>query len=195
MYSALAAWAVAKKLGMSDDAIKKGLENIQPVAGRMQWLAGVNGSTIIDDSYNASPDAVKLALEALYETDAPQKIAVLGNMNELGDFSKQAHEEIGALCDPKQLELVVTIGPDANAYLAPAASAQGCKVHGFDSPYDAGKFLKPIIKKGAVVLVKGSQNKVFAEETIKSLLADPADVAKLVRQSPDWMKIKKKAFK
>ena len=195
MYSALAAWAVAKKLGMSEDAIKKGLENIQPVAGRMQRLAGVNGSTIIDDSYNASPDAVKLALESLYSLDSPQKIAVLGNMNELGDYSKEAHEEIGDLCDPKQLELVVTIGPDANTFLAPAASAQGCKVHSFDSPYDAGEFLKPIIKKGAVVLVKGSQNKVFAEESIKSLLADPADAAKLVRQSKDWMKIKKKAFK
>lgn len=194
MYSALAASAVAKKLGMSEEAIKKGLASIQPVSGRMQRLAGINGSTIIDDSYNASPDAVKLALEALYAAPAPQKIAVLGNMNELGDYSKQAHQEIGDLCDPKQLELVMTIGPDANKYLAPAASAKGCKVHSFYSPYDAGDFLKPIIKKGAVVLVKGSQNKVFAEETIKSLLADPADASKLVRQSKDWMKIKKKAF-
>ncbi len=194
IYSALAASAVARKLGMNAGAIEKGLENIKPVPGRMQRLAGVNGSTIIDDSYNASPNAVKLALNTLYETEAPQKIAVLGNMNELGDYSKKAHEEIGDLCDPKQLELVVTIGPDANKYLAPAASAKECRVHSFDSPYDAGDFLKPVIKKGAVVLVKGSQNKVFAEEAIKSFLADPADVAKLVRQSEDWMKVKKKAF-
>lgn len=194
MYSALAASAVAQKLEMSADDIKKGLKNIQPVAGRMQRLAGINDSTIIDDSYNASPEAVKLALDALYSMDAQQKIAVLGNMNELGDYSKKAHQEIGALCDPRQLELVVTIGPDANKYLAPAASANGCKVHSFDSPYDAGDYLKPIIKKGAVILVKGSQNKVFAEEAIKSLLADPADAARLVRQSEDWMKVKTKAF-
>jgi UDP-N-acetylmuramoyl-tripeptide--D-alanyl-D-alanine ligase len=193
-YSALAASAVAAKLGMDAETIKKSLGKIEPVPGRMQRLAGKNDSTIIDDSYNASPDAVKLALDTLYSLDASQKIAVLGNMNELGDYSKKAHEEIGNYCDPKQLELVVTIGPDANEYLAAAASAKGCKVHSFDSPYDAGGYLKPIIKKGAVILVKGSQNKVFAEETIKSLLADPADASKLVRQSKDWMKIKKKAF-
>lgn len=193
-YSALAAVAVAKKLGMDDTAIQKGLLNIQPVAGRMRKLAGINGSTIIDDTYNSSPDAVKMALDNLYSYAAPQKIAVLGNMNELGHFSKTAHQDIGAYCDPKQLELVVTIGPDANEYLAPAASKAGCKVHSFDSPYDAGEFLKPIIKKGAIILIKGSQNKVFAEETTKCLLADPADAAKLVRQGDSWMKIKRKAF-
>jgi hypothetical protein len=52
-----------------------------------------------------------------------------------------------------------------------------------------------MIEKGAVVLVKGSQNKVFAEEAIKSLLANPKDAEKLVRQSPHWIKIKKAAFK
>ncbi|HET7827881.1 MAG TPA: cyanophycin synthetase, partial [Candidatus Saccharimonadales bacterium] len=162
---------------------------------RMQILLCVNGSTIIDDSYNASPAAVKLALDYLYEIDSPQKIAVLGNMNELGSFSESAHIEIGKYCDPKQLALVITIGPDANKYLAPSASAMGCKVHEFDSPYTAGEYLKPILQKGAAVLVKGSQNGVFAEETVKLLLANPADVNKLVRQSTDWLKIKQKAFK
>jgi UDP-N-acetylmuramoyl-tripeptide--D-alanyl-D-alanine ligase len=193
-YSALAAIAVAQKLGLDDGKIKTGLKNIKPVAGRMQELAGINGSLIIDDSYNASPEAVKLALDALYETKAPQKIAVLGNMNELGDYAKAAHEEIGRYCDPKQLELVVTLGPDANQYLAPAAEAKGCKVESFDSPYDAGDFLKPLIKPGAAILVKGSQNKVFAEETVKLLLGNPQDAVKLVRQSDNWMAIKNKAF-
>jgi UDP-N-acetylmuramoyl-tripeptide--D-alanyl-D-alanine ligase len=193
-YSALAAIAVAQKLGLDDGKIKTALKNIKPVAGRMQELAGINGSLIIDDSYNASPEAVKLALDALYETKSPQKIAVLGNMNELGDYAKAAHEEIGRYCDPKQLELVVTLGPDANQYLAPAAEAKGCKVESFDSPYDAGDFLKPLIKPGAAILVKGSQNKVFAEETVKLLLANPQDSVKLVRQSDNWMAIKNKAF-
>lgn len=194
-YSILAASAVAHKLGMQPSDIQKGLKNIRPVPGRMQKLKGIKDSTIIDDSYNSSPEAVKLALDTLYEFESPQKIAVLGNMNELGDYAKAAHEEIGNYCDPKQLELVVTIGPEANKYLAASAEAKGCKVQRFDSPYEAGEYIKTIVKSGAVILVKGSQNKVFAEETIKSLLADPSDATKLVRQSPDWMKIKKKAFR
>lgn len=194
-YSLLAAAAVALKLGMEPTDISKSIKNIKPVPGRMQRLAGLNGSTIIDDSYNASPAAVKLALDALYAIKAPQKIALLGNMNELGDASSTAHRDIGNYCDPKQLALVVTLGPAANQYLAPAAEAKGCTVKAFDSPYAAGDYLKMQLQPGTVVLVKGSQNKVYAEEAIKSLLTNPADTAKLVRQTPNWLKIKQKAFK
>lgn len=194
-YSRIAAAAVATKLGMDKNQIKDGLKNVKPPSGRMQRLAGVNNSVIIDDSYNSSPDAVKLALNTLYELKAPQKIALLGNMNELGDYAKKAHKEIGEYCDPKKLDLVVTLGPEANQYLAPAAEAAGCVVQKFDSPYEAGEYIKDRIKNGAAILVKGSQNKVFAEEAIKSFLTDPTDTKKLVRQSENWLKIKRKAFK
>jgi len=194
-YSSLAAAAVAVKLGLPQEDIATGLGDVKPYAGRMQRLKGINDSIIIDDSYNASPAAMKLALDELYGMKAPQKIALLGNMNELGDYAKQAHQEIGEYCDPKQLQVVVTLGPEANQYLAPAAQAKGCQVKSFDSPYNAGEYIKSVIKDKAVVLVKGSQNKVFAEEAIKSLLADKADESKLVRQSTDWLKIKQEAFK
>jgi len=194
LYSRLAAVAVAKKIGLDNNQVAIGLAQVAPPAGRMRRLPGINDSTIIDDSYNASPESMKLALDYLYSQKAKQKIAVLGNMNELGDYSKQAHEEIGKYCDPKQLELVVTIGPEANQYLAKAAEAQGCRVERFDNPYKAGEFIKPLVKPGAVILVKGSQNKVFAEEAIKSLLANPDDISKLVRQSDEWMGIKNRAF-
>jgi UDP-N-acetylmuramyl pentapeptide synthase len=195
LYSILAAIAVAHKLGLPSGKIKEGVARIKPVAGRMQRLLGVNGSLIIDDTYNASPEAVKAALQTLYRLQAPQKIAVLGNRTELGRYSQAEHEAIGKLCDPKQLDLVVTIGPDANKYLALAAEAKGCKVATFDNPYTAGEYLKPLIQKGAVILAKGSQNGVFAEETAKLILANPNDSTKLVRQSQEWLKIKKKAFK
>jgi UDP-N-acetylmuramyl pentapeptide synthase len=126
---------------------------------------------------------------------ATQKIAILGNMNELGDYSKSSHIEVGAYCDPKQLDLVVTIGPDANQYLAPAAVEQGCLVKTFDDPYAAGEFVKTEVKAGAVLLAKGSQNNVYAEEAIRSLLANPNDANRLVRQSPAWQKVKRKNFK
>jgi UDP-N-acetylmuramoyl-tripeptide--D-alanyl-D-alanine ligase len=195
LYSVLAATAVAAQLGMNPVDIETGLHEIKPVSGRMQRLRGIKDSVIIDDSYNASPRATIAALDTLYRIKSPQRIAVLGNMNELGEFSKAEHEKVGKHCDPKKLDLVVTIGPDANKYLAPAANAKKCKVLAFEDPYSAGRHLRSVIKKDAVILVKGSQNKVFAEETAKLILADLDDSSKLVRQTAYWLKVKRKAFK
>jgi UDP-N-acetylmuramoyl-tripeptide--D-alanyl-D-alanine ligase len=194
LYSICAAAAVAHQLGLPPEAIDEGIRAIPPVSGRMQHLNGLNGATIIDDTYNASPEACIAALDTLYRLEAKHKIAVLGNMNELGHFAKLEHSRVGDYCDPAQLDLVLTIGPEANTYLAPAATAKGCKVKSFEDPYSAGEFLKPLMRKGTAVLVKGSQNRVFAEETVKLILADPADAAKLVRQDEHWLKIKRKAF-
>lgn len=194
LYSATLAAAVADKLGLSTGQIKKGITKLKPVSGRMQRLKGLKDSLILDETYNASPEAVKSALDSLYMINAPQKIAILGNMNELGHYSEASHREIGEYCDPKQLDLVVTIGPDANEYLAPAAVEQGCLVKTFTDPYSAGEFVKSELKTGAVILAKGSQNKVYAEEAIKALLANPNDFNRLVRQSPDWLKKKQKNF-
>lgn len=194
LFSLAAAIAVADRLGVSSDDIIAGLTHVKPVSGRMQLLKGILGSSIIDDTYNASPEAAKAALETLYRIDAPQKIALLGNMNELGTFSAAAHTELGQFCDSTQLSEVLTLGPDANTYLAPAAEKQGCKVTQFTSPYDAGFYLKKAIKDGAVILVKGSQNQVYAEEAVKLILADPHDAVKLVRQGPSWIKKKAQNF-
>lgn len=189
-----AAALVASELGLSPTQIAAGVAKVRPFAGRMQLLKGIKNSTIIDDSYNASPLAVKAALETLLSINAPQRIALLGNMNELGDTSKQAHEQIGKMCDPKKLDLVVTLGPDANKYIAAVAEKNGCQVLRADSPYKAGRVIEQHLKDGAYVLIKGSQNGVFSEEAIKPLLADPADVSKLVRQTKFWLTKKHQAF-
>lgn len=194
MYAVLATIVLGRELGLKPTQILEGIKAITPVSGRLRRLRGINGSMIIDDTYNASPEAVKFGLETLYKLDAPQKIAVLGNMNELGTMSAEAHKQIGELCDPAQLNLVVTIGPDANKYLAPAAKNKGCTVQSFDDPYSAGEYLQGKIEANAVIFAKGSQNGVFAEEAVKKLLADPEDASKLVRQSPYWLKIKQQQF-
>jgi UDP-N-acetylmuramyl pentapeptide synthase len=190
----LAAACAADMLGVKHVAISKGLAELQPFAGRMQILPGIKNSTVIDDTYNASPLAVRAALDVLYAARTGQRIAILGSMNELGDYSRIAHQEAGEYCDPKKLDVVITIGKDAKKWLAPAARERGCKVHTFDSPYDAGSYVSGKLEKGAVVLAKGSQNGVFAEEAIKPLLSDPTDVAKLVRQSPYWLTKKQQQF-
>lgn len=195
LYSVLAALILGNELGLTRKQILDGIAAIKPVSGRLRQLRGINNSLIIDDTYNAMPDAVKAGVEMLQGLEAPQKIAILGNMNQLGAMSAQVHKEIGELCDPAQLDLVVTIGPDANTYLAPAAAAKGCAVKSFKTPYEAGEYLQSKLEQGAIVFAKGSQDKVFAEEAIKLLLANPEDASKLVRQSAYWLKRKAKSFK
>jgi UDP-N-acetylmuramoyl-tripeptide--D-alanyl-D-alanine ligase len=190
----VAAAAIAHMLEIAPDKIQTGLEKLAPFSGRLQLLPGVQDATLLDDTYNASPLAVRAALDVLYAMEAPQRIAILGSMNELGDTSATAHAQIGAYCDPDKLALVVTVGEQAKAYLAPAAEERGCIVKTFLNPREAGEYVKAELKKQAIVLAKGSQNGVFAEEALKPLLADQADKKKLVRQSEYWIRIKRSQF-
>ena len=183
----VAAAAVAARLGMSADEIVAALADVRPVAGRMNVLPGVRGSTIIDDTYNSSPNAAVAALLTLYQIDAEQRIAILGSMSELGDFSAEAHAQVGAQCDPNWLDWVITVGEDAAKYLAPAAKANGCQVKSFPGPIFAGTFANQVLQPSGVVLAKGSQNGVFTEEAVKILLAHAEDASQLVRQSESWM--------
>ncbi len=196
--SLVAAWAVGQALGLTQHQLTKGLATVRPVAGRLNPLAGINDARLIDDTYNSSPQAVReaLALLALSPVaDAGRRIAVLGSMNELGANAHMYHEEVGQ--EAAGVDLLVTIGDLAERWLGPAAVAAGLDPTRYkpaDSPYAAGAFLRTTLRAGDVVLIKGSQNGVFAEECTKLLLADPADVAQLVRQSPEWLQIKKRQF-
>jgi UDP-N-acetylmuramoyl-tripeptide--D-alanyl-D-alanine ligase len=189
-----AAVAVADLMGMEHEAIKKGVNKIKALPGRMQILKGINNSIIVDDTYNSSPIAVEAALKTIYGINANQRIAVLGMMNELGDYSKEAHERVGNYCNPKKLDLVVTIGQDANEFLADSASRRGCKVIPAKSPFEAAQIVQNHLKDQALILIKGSQNGVFAEEAVKMLLAEFKDANKLVRQNSFWIKKKQSQF-
>jgi UDP-N-acetylmuramoyl-tripeptide--D-alanyl-D-alanine ligase len=193
---ALAAAAVAGGLGLTAKQIAAGLAEVRPVAGRMNSLPGTGGSTIIDDTYNSSPDAVAAALQTLAAMPTTgRRIAILGSMNELGTESARYHREAGAAA--AGLDLLVTLGTESSKYLGPAAVAAGLdptRWRAADTPYAAGEYLKLLLQPGDLVLAKGSQNGVFAEEAVKLLLANPADASKLVRQSPTWLKTKAKQF-
>ena len=192
--AAVAAGAVATKLGFSPQEAAQAMGKIRAVKGRMNILRGVNESIIIDDSYNSSPLAVASALRSLYQMNVPQKIAVLGSMNELGDMSAKAHEDVGALCDPLQLAHVVTVGDEAEKYLAPVARTHGCHVVSFKSALEAGAYVHKFLEKGGAVLFKGSQGGIFLEEGVKVVLHSTDDEEKLVRQSPAWLETKRKFF-
>jgi len=186
--------AVAVKLGMGPQDIVAGVEDIVPVPGRMNLLRGADKSVLIDDTYNSSPASAEAALQTLYGMQAPQRIAVLGSMNELGASSAAEHEALGHLCDPSLLAWVITIGSEAEKYLAPAAKVKGCQVKSFANAIDAGAFVRSVMEQGSVVLVKGSQGNIYSEETVKLLLHSTADDHKLVRQSPAWMQTKNDFF-
>jgi len=191
---AIAAGAVGLKFGLNGTDIQAGLAKIQAIPGRMNLLRGLNGSMIIDDTYNSSPAAAVGAIQTFYSIEVPQRIAIMGSMNELGDSSAAEHEKIGKLFHPDMVEWVITIGDDAEKYLAPAAHAQGCQVKSFKNAVQAGAFAHSVLDKDALVLVKGSQGDVYAEEAVKILLLDQADIDKLVRQSPAWMTAKEAFF-
>lgn len=191
-----AALAVCILLGIDmDSKMKNVFESVHAVAGRMQLLPGIRNSVLIDDTYNnVSSEPAIAALNVLYEHPHKNKIAVLGNMNELGNFSKEMHVQVGNYCDASKLSEVITIGPHANTYLAEAARKNNNVVTSFDSPFEIAQYLKTKLDNNTVALFKGSQNKVYLEEAIKPLLLHPKDSTKLVRQSSTWLKKKQKNF-
>lgn len=186
---------VAKQLGLEDSQIENGVSSVLPMSGRMQRLKGKDGSLVIDDTYNSSPDAVVQAVNYIDELDQAKKIVVLGNMNELGEFSADAHRAVGELVASKDFSEVLTIGPDANKYIQEAMNTSGKKnTKAFNTPYEIGKYLENKDLKGTALLFKGSQNGVYLEEAVKYILANKDDNMNLVRQSKDWINKKKKSF-
>lgn len=194
MRPAIAAGAVAIKLGMEPRDIVHGMEKVHSLPGRMNVLRGIDKSVIIDDTYNSSPLAVESALLTIYQLSVPQRIAVLGSMNELGEISPSAHQKVGEMCNPNQLAWVVTVGDEANKYLAPAAKARGCQVRSFDNAIEAGGFVRSVIEDGAVILFKGSEGGIFLEEAVKIVLHSTVEESVLVRQSPKWIERKNQFF-
>lgn len=186
LYAPAAAFTAALALSLTPEEAFRGLASYEPPPGRGRLLSGISDSVIIDDSYNASPAAVSESLESLSLLEAPRKIVVIGDMLELGRYSKEAHEHVGQLAAQHATSLV-TVGPRSQA-AAKAALEAGLSresVLSFDTANDAREKVRELISGGEVVLVKGSQS-VRLERVVESLLADNADRAKLVRQDKEW---------
>jgi UDP-N-acetylmuramoyl-tripeptide--D-alanyl-D-alanine ligase len=192
--SYLSAFTAGLLLGEDPKVLAKKLSHITPEKGRMNPLSGMNGSLIIDDSYNSNPESAKAALAVLGEYTG-RKIAVLGSMNELGDYAEKGHAEV-ALEATKIADIVVTIGDLAAKYLYPVLTKKMNNkfIQKFDNSQVAGEYLRDIVQAGDTVLVKGSQNGVFAEEAIKPILIKPEDAPELlVRQGAMWQNKKGQA--
>jgi UDP-N-acetylmuramoyl-tripeptide--D-alanyl-D-alanine ligase len=150
----------------------------------------MNQSSIIDDSYNASPKAVEHGLKTLSEIDTTgRKIAVLGDMLELGEFTRDEHYAIGKMA-ARSCHRLFTVGIRSRVMVEGALDEKMADdaIMTCDTSIDAGKELVKIIEPGDVIYVKGSQS-MRMERAIRMILAkthDPKSV--LVRQEDEWLK-------
>ncbi|MFA5744834.1 MAG: UDP-N-acetylmuramoyl-tripeptide--D-alanyl-D-alanine ligase [Candidatus Paceibacterota bacterium] len=177
-----AALATALAFDISLSESLESLESYEPPPGRGRILKGKNNSIIIDDSYNASPVAVEEALATLKMfPHAKRRVAILGDMLELGRHSVIEHERIASFASDAA-DVIVTVGIRARAFgIAP----KNAVVMQFDNAAAASVTLPELIQEGDVVLVKGSQS-IRTERIVEALLANPADASKLVRQEKKW---------
>lgn len=190
LYPVLAALAVGDKLGLKMTEMIKVLEQYQAPAGRLRLLSGIKETIILDDTYNASPSAVSAGLQALAQlTVSGRRIAVLGDMLQLGRYTMEAHQEIGYQA-AKVCDLVVTVGLRAK-FIAEALREKKYgerKMKHFDDSLTAGEYLQKIIKPGDLIFIKGSQG-MRMEKAVEEIMAHPELKDKLlVRQEKEWQK-------
>jgi len=187
LYAPAAAIACALALDTTLAMALRGAEDYAPPPGRGRIIPGKNGSFLIDDSYNASPAAVEEALSALQLLWlGGRRIAVLGDMLELGRYSAEEHERIGTLA-ASRVDLLVAVGvrSRASAVAARAAGMKEDQVLSYDTSDEAAEVLEAIVQEGDAVLVKGSQS-IRTERIAERLLRSPEDRNRLVRQESEW---------
>ena len=191
LYSALAAVAVGLSQGLGLMDIADTLKDFQPLQGRCNLLAGLNGSIVLDDSYNASPTSMIAALEILANlpVDNPaRRIAVLGDMLELGINSPAEHRRVGQIIAGLPIGHLILVGSLAKLIGEEAQSLGWTgRLDYFDNSHEAALKIKEIISPQSVILVKGSQG-IRMERIVKELLANPQEADNcLVRQDSHWL--------
>jgi UDP-N-acetylmuramoyl-tripeptide--D-alanyl-D-alanine ligase len=190
VFSAAAAIAVGEVLNIDADLIVKGLKNYKPVPGRLNVISGIKKTIIIDDTYNAAPDSTKAALELLSRFPSPIKVAILGDMLELGALSEQKHLEIGKMAAGMNLQRLVTVGPQGKLIAdgAKEAGMNSGKIISFDLSTQALNAVQNLLEPGDVILIKGSQG-MRMEKITKEIMAEPMRAQELLcRQNEKWLR-------
>lgn len=158
--------------------------------GRTRLIRGIKDSHIIDDTYNSNPDALKVALDLVFDMKdviIGKKIAVLGDMLELGDESTELHKEIGKYILEKQdLDYVLTIGENSKHIFNYLKENSFNNSYHFESREKLIEYLKSTIEKDSLILIKGSQG-ARMELVVKAIMKSPGLASKLlVRQGKEW---------
>ncbi len=162
VYNSLAAISVGKALGISMDKIKQGILKFELTKMRLDVQKSSKGYTIINDCYNANYDSMKSALQYLNRTTGNRKIAVLGDMLELGDFSKKLHEGVGNAVVENKVDILITVGKEAKN-IAKIAMKNNVETYEYTDNNSAISKLKEILEPEDAVLVKASNSMNFKE--------------------------------
>lgn len=187
-YAVSAAIAVAYALGVEPEEAAVGLVNYRPPAGRLRLLKGIKDTTVLDDSYNSSPLAVHNALDTLKQVPAKRRIAVLGDMLELGAQSIGAHQAAGDMAG-EVADVLVCVGEKSRLTSDSAANQLPKEnIHWFRTADEAKMKVQELLEPGDIVLVKGSQG-MRMERVVKEIMAEPERAAQLLaRQGPRWLR-------
>ena len=198
IYASLASLALASGLKFNIINAINTLKNYDVSPGRVRLLEGINNSLIIDDTYNSSPSASQSALQTLgdirRETEnTGRKIAILGDMLELGRHTEEAHKNIGRIAGKtlrENTDVLIVVGPRAKA-IKEGAILEGMNqvnIFEFLDLRKASDFIKTFVQKGDLTLVKGSQG-MRMERVVEAILFDKENKKKLlVRQDDEWLK-------
>ncbi len=200
-YPVLAAIVVGMVYRVPWDEILDGIEKLEPGPGRLQVLQGIKGSHLLDGSASCNPESALQALSALADYPAQRRIAVLGDMAQLGSYAVEGHRRVGQAA-AAFVDLLVVKGERA-IWIAEAAEEAGLprdRVIVTHTAQDVARNLKPQLASGDVTLVKGDVE-AHMEHVVKHLLADSGDETNLVRHRkglkvqitrparPTWMEI------
>ena len=191
VYACLAGAAVGIIYGMNLIEISDALKNYKNPKGRMNIIPGVKGTTILDDTYNSSPQSSLEALEVLAGLEPEIKAhryAVFGDMLELGDYTEAGHREVGERAAELKIDYLIVLG-ERSRDISRGAELAGMNddyIFHFSDNQTASVFIKERIKKGDIILAKGSQL-ARMEKVVKELMADPLRAGELlVRQDAEW---------
>lgn len=180
-----AALTALEALGLPRAEFTETISKLALPKGRFTKLAGVNGSTLFDDTYNASPASTVAALENLVAASGARKVAILGDMLELGDYEERGHREVGEKITDLGVDVLITVGELGKIIFDSAEVPE--KFH-LEKSTDFADLLDTNFKvqKGDVILIKGSQG-ARMEKITEMLLVNLADAGDLlVRQDARW---------
>ncbi len=194
-YGFAVAILIGLKAGLDISEIKSSLENYPNLPlGRASVIKGKNQALIVDSSYNASSMKDMIELMANISNSTGRKIALLGDMRELGQATQNMHEEIAHLAS-QVFEQVFLVGKEMQRYALPILEKElPGHVAYFENSKKAGEEITKLLNPGDLILVKGSQNTIFLEEAVKEMMLEEKLANNLLcRQSSWWLSVKQQA--
>lgn len=156
IYNSLVAYAVGKCLGIADELIKEGIVEFKLSSSRLEKKVTKKGVILIDDTYNANYDSMKSSIELLGKVEDKRRIAILGDMLELGEYTEKMHRDLGDIVVENKIDVLITIGEYSLGIADRVKELGKVRVESFAKESDSYCFLQEFLEEGDIVLLKGS---------------------------------------